>query len=282
MAARIIRIQGLGGLLDFVTRNVRLLWGALGQRLFGWSLWPAIVGVAWCLWGGLRSRTERRFCALSALGFTAVAIVTFGRWDRYRYPLAVAVPAMLCAAALTDDLFVLAARRWPRARLAFALAPALLLGPLVLAERPPLLLSLEPWFLENRQKSWPAPTDDEWALSRLCRAIPRGALVASPDPWSVHLWCGNPTIMTPRDFDEPAIREGFFSLRGAKYVVTNGWPPHSWREGAIRLQGMAGAEPYVLHRVLGAPGPPQDWSLPTPLVCAGMPPRCVRQLRGKD
>jgi len=245
----------------------------------GWLLLP---GAAYCLLqrGG---SIGRRLIALGGIAFLAVAVLTYCCFAA-RYLVLPMVCAVLCAAcALDDAAAALAARR--REKLATLLRAGTillvvgLLGATALRDLGPS--SLAAWSHYLRGGTLLAPGDDRGDaddLRRLCARLEAGAIVATPRPWTVHAWCGNPSVMLARDLDDPARRAAFFARERAGYVIAERSAAFAWLPGWSGAQRVASGSLLTLYRV-GGERDAAGWQAPQPLLCAGRGASCARALR---
>ncbi len=244
--------------------------------------WLALPGFAFALARDGEHALERRFLALSGLGLALVAVLYLD-FDRIRFPLFTAAAAALCGFAWLDDL----ARRSEAAR-----PPASRLGrtalrgaPLALAALP-LLATLPDsverslrWARTSRtqgtvEQLWPA---QDAGIRPLCAALPPDAIVASLDPWTTHLWCGNAALILPTDLDRPEILAAFLDRERPGYLIA--LQADRSLHGSRRLRPIARSRDFLLYEVRGADTSPRSWAAPPPLACAGRPPDCPARSR---
>jgi len=253
----------------------------LVEPTYHWLGWLALPGFTWALARGGEHALERRFAALSGLGLAAIASLYLD-FDRIRFPLFTAVAAAVCGLAWLDDV----ARRALRApagagdarRRASRWAPLALACIPLLATLPESFARSAQWWRAYRSHGtlgvlWPR-TD---ALLRpLCREMDPDAIVASIDPWTTHLWCGNAALMLPRDLDRPDRLERFLAHEHPGYLVA----PASDRllRESPRLHPLTERAGVVVYQVSEAPASSRPWRAPPPLACAGRPPACLRAL----
>jgi hypothetical protein len=261
---------------------------ALGAALFvlphyGWCGWLAAPGITWALLvpGRERGRFDRRLCALCALGFTAIVILTWATFDVTRYPLPIVACGALCGFAMVDDALrrVTARGALRRVRGAVLLAPAVVvllvwLGP---GAGVPRLRAL------GQTRTGASGEGTVWRgfaleMRDLCRFIAPGAVVAARHSWSVHLACGNPVLTLPADLQRsPARRARFLERERPRYVVaTSGDRRSAWVLGSgFELRARSGDS--LLFEVRERVGRPADgWRQPPPLLCAGEADTCRR------
>lgn len=267
------------GVLRAATGNARdLASGIFLSRAFGYVGWIGTAGVLWCLWGGRRASIERRFLALCALGFALGAVLTLGFWDATRYPLLSAVAAGLCGAALLDDIAGSAGER--------IAAPGLrriALGIPALALIVATIYLTPPFRYPQRRLTWPYTAIPErmtviphasQSMRALCESIPPDVLVASPNPWLVSFWCGNPAIILPIGFDRPPLRARMIAEHDVGFIVEKRAKPVRRRAGGITLRVVAESPRFTLLRVDGI-HPEGRWNAPPPVACAGRGDACL-------
>lgn len=216
-------------------------------------------------------RLERRFAALSGVGLAATAVLYLD-FDRTRFPVFTAAAASLCGFVWLER--ALARRTSPR--LAILVAAAL---PLMLT-LPQSLVRVGTWGSLYRargtqERLWP---EMDARMRPLCRVLEPDALVASVDPWTTHLWCGNASLMLPRDIEEPGILERFLARERPGLLVASSDQGRLRAEtGRLRkLTEQGGLVVYAVGGGIAAPRP-RTWRGPPPLACAGRSERCVRR-----
>lgn len=261
--------------------------------------WLALPGFAFALRGGPHA-LERRFLALSGLGLAFVAIV-YVDFDRVRFPLFTAAAAALCGVAWVDASVAALAERLPDESSPGADLPAPVnrssptSGPAKALAWVPVALVCLPlawtvpgslrhaaeglaFFREHgtQERLWP---EMDASMRPLCRAFAPRDRIASLDPWTTHLWCGNATTMLPSDLAEPGVLEAFLARERPDWIVAQEGTPGLRDALRLRLHGRRGG--LELHQVVsrhgeeGIDGLP--WPAPPPLVCAGRPERCASE-----
>jgi len=243
--------------------------------------WLALPGFAWSLARPGAHALERRFAALSGLGLALVAL-PLPDFDRIRYPLFTAATAALCGFAWLDDLarWAAEAARAAASARASAAPRALRLAPLALAALP-LLLTL-PTSIDRSADGWReartrGTAEHLWprmdALIRpLCGALEPDAIVASIDPWTTHLWCGQASLMLPSDLARSGLLERFLERAHPGQLVAPSEDPAL--RGSHRLERVAEIAGLAVWRVRDATPASRPWRAPPPLACAGRPGRC--------
>ncbi|HEX2484438.1 MAG TPA: hypothetical protein VHQ66_04010, partial [Myxococcota bacterium] len=105
------------------------------------------------------------------------------------------------------------------------------------------------------------------SAAAICPTLPRGALVASPDPWAIALWCGNPGLWLPVDLDSAELAERYLAEQAPNAVVLDGDPRYTMLRRSPRLAplGLAAAG-WTGYRVVGPEPPPPAWRPPAPLA----------------
>lgn len=257
---------------------LQLLYWNLGQILRSLFLTPDYHYVGWvavpAIVRGLRARGtaafERRFVAWLTLGMIPPAVLIPGSVDPMRLSLFLALGAWLLAADFFD-----ACVAWVAARIAPArtrgwlrLAPlALVLGVFACSQsaRVQLGSAAAAWRsysvhgTEARSPWWPR-------VAKLCPLFEREALVASPEPWSVYLWCGNAGIWLPTDLDSPQWVQRFLDEQAPGYVVVEATPAFAELGRSPRLERIASIEGLGVYRVREAPARSRPWQAPPPLA----------------
>lgn len=261
--------------------------------------WLALPGFAFALRGG-RHALERRFLALSGLGLAFVAIV-YVDFDRVRFPIFTAAAAALCGMASLDAGAAALARRLARRDASAANADASTGDSRAATAVPwralpwaPVALACVPlaWTLPGslrlaaeglayarehgtQERLWP---DMDARMRPLCGVFSPGERIASLDPWTTHLWCGQATTILPSDLAEPGVLEAFLAQEQPDWIVASTQAEPGLR-GAARLRLRGRREGLALYRVEAAPGDEPvrapAWDAPPPLVCAGRPERCA-------
>lgn len=271
----------------------RMLWNVreLGDELFrrpdfrrvGWL---ALPGAAYCLLRDGRGRFERRLCALAGLVFASFVVATWMVLDRLRFPLPIVLCGALCGGAMVDDVVRAVAGRFVARRsravtaLAVVLLAALSWGWLVTSGGRRLATSAAHVAHWARGGAPIAPERRRSAaLLDLCASIPRNAVVAARDPWSVHLACGNPAIILPADIEQAASRQRRFLVQQRPHFVLT--MPRDRRSSWVRrpdLRLVARSGGAALYEVVPSRGRPARWTQPPPLLCAGRPPECLARV----
>ena len=240
---------------------LRLLFLAPDFHYVGW-LAPAALAHAF------RRRDEKRFqrilLALAALLLLAFVAIGWGAID----PRRLALPAVACLWLLAADwLADLAARRMRGGAPRWAgAAPALV--PLALFALSPSATGM----LRESARAWTAyrrlgtRTGLEGSASaHFCAAMDRDALVASPDPWSVYLVCGNAGWVLPLDLDDETWLARYLGERVPGYLIAD--PARAARlDASPRLERVDAAGDRVLYRVKDAGPGSRPWSAPPPIA----------------
>ena len=243
--------------------------------------WLALPGFVWAFARDGEHAIERRFLALSGLGLALVAVF-YVDFDRVRFPLFTAVAANLCGVAWLDDL----ARGAQRARWATRTVwqRALHGAPLALACIP-LFMTLPgsidraaAWWTTYRthgtaERLWP---EMDALIRPLCREMDPDEIVASIDPWTTHLWCGNASLMLPLDLSRKDILESFLERERPRYIVAPA--DHPGLRDSRLLSPLVRRNGLVVYRVSRASGDSRPWRAPPPLACAGRTSTCQREV----
>ncbi len=254
-----------------------LLWN-LEQILRSFFLTPDYHYVGWlavlAIARGLRARGaaafERRFVAWFTLWLIPPAVLVPGSVDPMRLSLFLALGIWLLAADLFD-----AGIEWLAARLAAArtrtwigFAP-LALVLVVFACSPSARVQLG-----SAASAWRSYSihgtqarNPWWArVSKLCPLLERDALVASPEPWSVYLWCGNAGIWLPTDLDSPHSVQRYLDEQAPGYVVVEETSAPDQISRSPRLERIAAIDGLGVYRLLEAPPRSRPWRAPPPLA----------------
>jgi hypothetical protein len=267
LASRDRVTTALGWNAVMVARNLFTL---PNYHFVGWLALPALAH-AFVRRG--RGAFAGRVAALSALGFAAVLLGSWGALEPRRLTLFTAVCLWVVAIPLLVDVAGWLAAL-PSARGAERLAAALRWLPVA------LVLAL---FLGTRS----APDMTRWALAhwrayraagtaqpsgpwdetarRFCPELERDALVASPDPWAIYLWCGNAGMVIPRDLDSPAWLARYLEAESPGYLVSDGTPALRLLGSAPQLERVATRGHHVLYRVKAPSPASRPWHAPPPL-----------------
>ena len=254
----------VGAVLSWNARElVRLLFLAPDCHYVGWLALPALVH-AW------RTRDERRFLRLlvacTGLLLLAFVAVSWGAID----PRRLALPALACLWLLAAGwLADAAARLAPGGAPRFAQAlPALV--PLALFAFSPSasgMLRESARALAAYRRAGTRTGLEGSAAARFCAQMDRDALVASPDPWSVYLACGNAGWVLPLDLDDEGWVDRYLDERAPGYLIADA-PRGAQLGGSPRLVRLDAAGELVLYRVKEAGPRSRPWSAPPPLAAS--------------
>lgn len=283
----------LGAVLGAIGRNaVELVWYLFASPPFGYVGWIALPGSVYCVLfarGDAERVARLRLAGLATWIFAAQAVLTYGAFDAYRYPLPTVVCGALCGFAWLDDLMRRSKERAcapQRPRAVAAASGALALVPLVAAVA--LLVQLGGTkMLRSAVPQWQAFLTDAprpvakagSELGELCRSMRRGMLVAAADPWSVHALCGNPAITLPRDLTRlPELRQKFLANERPRYVVRDAAPQRAWIARSPLLKRVAANGRFALYEVRWAEPRPAAWIGAPPLRCAGRGEECLEKV----
>jgi hypothetical protein len=257
--------------------------------------WLALPGFAAAWWPRPRGagppdpgRLERRFAALSGLGLAAIAILYLD-FDRVRFPVFTALAASLCGFVWLERSFALgiagrvtrSLRRSSDGRFvrfdAGQVGILLVVAVPLLATLPESIERTAQWSSLHRtrgteERLWPAM---DARIRPLCRSLPPEAVVASVDPWTTHLWCGNASLMLPRDIGREGILERFLERERPGLLIAS-IDEVRLRGDKTRLRPIAEHDDLVVYAVIGGDGAarPRTWHAPRPLACAGRPAGC--------
>jgi hypothetical protein len=244
----------------------------------GWLLPVAFLGAWRGRWPGV---FEARFCLASSLLLALLAVASWTPFDSRRYPLLVAIPAWFAAMAWLDQLAPrLGSRAGPtawRARPARFAPLGIALSLFAAASALPLARELRDLVL--RWRGGPAlEILDDWdgTARRWCHRLEADALVASPNPWSFLLWCGNAGMRVPTDLRSEAELARFLAERRPRYLVSHGGRRLALLGRSPRLVERARERRRVLYEQVDPPHP-HPWRAPLPLACAGKGASCSRE-----
>ncbi len=257
--------------------------------------WLALPGFAWALMRDGEHALERRVAALSGLGLALVAIL-YHDVDRIRFPIFTAVTAALCGVGGIDDLVryfesrraagTSAGRDGAKRLRNWAWAPlAVLALPLWTTLPGSIAQAATEWRAYRTsgttEQLWPAR---DALLRPLCRMLEPDAIIASFDPWTTHLWCGNAAMMLPRDLVRADLLASFLDREQPRYLIAPARYP-GLRE-SDRLRPIARRGDVVVYEVVPidagtdvatrAGTGSRVWAAPPPLACAGRAADCTR------
>ncbi|MBM4268579.1 MAG: hypothetical protein FJ144_18535 [Deltaproteobacteria bacterium] len=100
------------------------------------------------------------------------------------------------------------------------------------------------------------------AARELCGALEPDAVVASEDPWHLHLWCGNAGVLLPRDLETADLAERWLARKRPGYVIADGSPELRFLECSARLEPVARSGENTAYRFVGAPPESRPWRAP--------------------
>jgi hypothetical protein len=253
-----------GAVREALLANLRASVSLLFRRdFFLWIGWLAGPGLAFALLRSGDGSLERRFVAWAGLGFTAVALATYGGFVGERYLLLAAVCGWFAALSLASAACAWLARRaGGRLRAALPWLPLLLVAGLFLlrdATRSP----------GDAWRGWHAQGERYRAV---CARIDRDALVASENPWWLYLWCGNAGWRLPTDLNGASDLHRYLDERQPGYLLAPLAPrwsflAHSPRVARIGTLSLRDRRPDLgLYEVVGAGPPSRPWRAPPPLL----------------
>ena len=233
----------------------------------GWVAVPAIVR-------GLRARGaaafERRFVAWFTLWLIPPAVLVPGSVDPMRLSLFLALGAWLLAADLFDAGVKWLAARFKRARARawIGLAPlALVLGVFACSPSARVQLGSAAAAWRSYSVHGTQARSPWWArVAKLCPLLERDALVASPEPWSIYLWCGNAGIWLPTDLDSPHSVQRYLDEQAPGYVIVEETGAPAELSRSPRLERIAAIDGLGVYRLLEAPARSRPWRAPPPLA----------------
>lgn len=238
----------------------------------GWLLPPAAALAV------LRKRdgcVEHRLNALSALGFTLVAVANLAAFEP-RYLLLPAACTSLCAFGLLDEWMRGREPGWNRTGtlIARAVPVVLVLGVFGLAEaRASLRFSARAWrsYREKGLVERVEPTGD-MAVRAMCLLIDPDAVVAASYPWQFSVWCGSASMILPNDLSNDEIRRRFLAEKRPSYLVVEPGPDSAWIAREARARSLLRRGDLELYAITEKPV--SVWHAPPPLACAGKGASC--------
>jgi hypothetical protein len=260
--------EQVANLLLWNAREIlRTLFTTPSYHYVGWLALPGLVRA-------LRARgpgaLERRFVAWLTLGSVVPAVVIPGSVDPLRLSLFLALGGWLLAADVLDASVRWIAGRLPagRARAGLRLAPVALVLALFLlspSARAQLRSAASAWReytalgTEARSPGWPR-------VAKLCPLLERDALVASDDPWSVYLWCGNAGLWLPVDLDTPQWVDRYLDEQAPGYVIVEERGAAAALREAPRLERIAEVDGLAVYRLRDPPPRSRPWRAPPALA----------------
>lgn len=232
--------------------------------------WLAVPGFVRALRGVGRGADERRFMAWFILGLIPSAFFVPGSVDPMRLSIFFAICGWLLAAEFLDVAATRLATavgdgRW---RAAWQVAPlALIVAAFVLSPsaRFQIRVAEHGWRAYRAKgtraihKGWPE-------AASLCHALEPNAIVSSPDPWAVYLWCGNLGLWVPVDLDTPAWVDRYLDQQAPAYVVVGSGKAFAALRHSPRLEETARVGTMHVLRVVDAPARSRPWIAPPALV----------------
>jgi hypothetical protein len=267
----------VGALLRWNARAIlRTLFLTPGWHFVGWLALPALVRA-------LRARgpgaCERRFLAWLALCQVPPTLAVPGSVEPLRLSLFFALAGWLLAAELFDAGTAAALARVPGGRrgpaAALRAAPvALVLAAFAASPSASYQLGVARDAWRSYAAHGTRARNDAFVLAAAaCPSLPRAALVASPDPWAIALWCGNPGLWLPLDLDTAAWAARYLEEQRPGYVVLDADPRHAALRASPRLVRVAAASGWTVYRVVEPAPEASGWLPPPPLAArSGLPP----------
>jgi hypothetical protein len=267
----------VGALLRWNAREIlRTLFLTPGWHFVGWLALPAL---ARALVARGRGACERRFVAWLVLWQVPPTLAVPGSVEPLRLSVFFALGGWLLAAELFDAATAAALARAARGRP--GLAAALRAAPLALVLAAFAGSQSAAFQIGVARDAWRsyaargtrARNEAFVRAAAICPSLPRSALVASPDPWAIALWCGNPGLWLPLDLDAPAVVERYLSEQSPGIVVLDADPRYASLRRSPRLADVGRAAGWSVHRVVDpAPADP-GWQPPPPLAArSGLAP----------
>ncbi len=245
-------------ILEAVGHNARQMVRVLFvEDHYLWVGWFGAPGVAFALWQPGPGALERRFAAFAALGFTAVAVASYGGFDEMRYPLL----GVVCAWYATLSMFDAAAESWVDGGVRRAALRGL-----------PLLAVLALYGLQdgagsfwNAWRGWQAESD---RYRPFCGLIDSDALVASENPWWFYLSCGNAGYRIPVDLARGDTLDRYLDDQRPGYLLVRAGREWGFLKRSPRLRGITALNGFVLLEFLDSAPRARPWRAPPPLLSA--------------
>lgn len=267
----------VGALLRWNARQIlRTLFLTPGWHFVGWLALPAL---ARALFARGRGACERRFVAWLVLWQIPPTLAVPGSVEPLRLSLFFALGGWLLAAELFDAATAAALARAPRGRP--GLGAALRAAPVALvlvafagsqSAAYQIGVAREAW-RSYEARGTRARNEAFVRAAAICPSLPHGALVASPDPWAISLWCGNPGLWLPVDLDDSAWVERFLSAQGPGLVVVDADPRFAALRRSPRLASVGAAAGWSVYRVVDPSPADLAWGPPPPLAArSGLTP----------
>ena len=104
------------------------------------------------------------------------------------------------------------------------------------------------------------------APAGLCPHIPRDAIVVSADPWGVHAWCGNATLVAPVDLTTPRWVDAYLDELEPGWLVTDEAPLYRHLKASPRLERVASSGRLTLYRSRDPGAGSRRWPALPPLL----------------
>ena len=265
-------------ILSALRANLRAYWGAVfASPLYLHVGWIAVPGLAHALlWPG-RASFERRFAAIAGVALTATAIGVYGGYSWWRYPLPGVVCFWFVSLSLLDDLARRAQRSLRRRGLSRRLVAAIGAVPLILIGTPWVVEVLPQTVVrsqEHFEAYWHHGTRRKYssrdeAVRGMCSKIGDDAIVASPDPWTLYLWCGNAGYLLPRDIESVEWANRWLEHKKPAFVIIDRDRRFFIFGETDRLQRISRAAGMTLYRVVDAAPESSPWKAPPPISSLG-------------
>ena len=264
------------GWLPYVRENYELILSAISDNCVAWrdaflfeitfmragwlavpALYLALVRPKFC---GLTERTA----AFAALGFTAVALLTYGGFDLMRYPLQGYVFLQLVNVLLL-------ARLTERVRLS-PVIPIVIVAVVFVVDVGPFLQGhvLQNWNSYTSNGTKENHRNRDLKVKALGGLLDRNAIVASPYPWTFYIWWGIAGHTIPADIESVENLHLYLDKYTPGYLYTEGNPPIELLESSERLKPIRVTEgDGGLFEVLNPSDKSRPWIAPTPLYKLG-------------
>jgi hypothetical protein len=265
-------------ILRAIRANLLSYWETVFAQPFylhvGWISIPGLVYVL--LWRG-RASFERCFAAIAGIALTATALAVYGGYSWWRYPLPGVVCFWMVSLSLLDDLAQRAQRSLQERGLSRRLisgigaVPLILVATLWAVEVLPKSMAINQKHLEAYRDHGTRREyrDSDKTLRGMCSKIDADAIVASPDPWAIYLWCGNAGHLLPRDIESVEWAERWLEHKKPAFVITDATRAFAIFGKTHRLQRVSWMAGVTLYRVVDASPESSPWKAPAPISSLG-------------
>ncbi len=263
------------GLLAFVRENNEQVFGAILDNCIAWrdafffdflymragwlavpALYFGLVRPKFC---GLTERTA----AFAALGFTGVAVMTYGGFDVSRYPLQGFVFLQLLNVLLLVRL--VERLRWSQS------IPLVIVATVWLVDLVPVARThtWDNWVSYLNNGTIEIRSKRDLKALELGALIDRNAILASPNPWRFYFWWGIAGHSIPEDLENTENLHLYLDKYNPGYLFTRGNPPIELLAGSDRLKPILIKKRQGLFEVLNPSEKSRPWIAPAPMFMLG-------------